>query len=466
MNPNIVWITVDSLRTDHTTLHGYDRDTTLSMESLKNRGNSTYFTQCFSHGIDTAASTASIMTGTYPSYHQVNINDSVGVIPKNMDTLPELLSQTGYSTACVTRNPRLNLIGADRGFQRFHEVSYSSLLNPQLLPMSIKYGLNIFEESAGFSIDKMDHSLTFIVNEMAKRWIDSLSKSEPYFLYLHYNEPHRPYLPPRSFRDRYLHDLPVSVSEAAEIAKDIHENAYEYIANGLPLSEKQWMVLEAMYDAAIAYTDRKIGQIIEYIESASSNNTIIVITADHGELFGEGGYLAHQFLLNDSLTHVPMIVSGMKNVIDDSDRLCQHGDIVRTLLEITNSKFNKDQFEATVNLQSGHRQYAVSQCNPSFGHIREYNPEFERGVAHSTLTTGLRTEDFKLLNSNKRTELFKLPDEKTDVKQKYPEKFEKIIDYYDFWFENYGESPYSSQDADDYDKDTKQRLEDLGYLVD
>ncbi len=415
MQPNIVWITLDSLRADHTTLHGYDRDTTTAISEFAASGNAVNLKQCFTHGIDTAASSASIFTGTYPSYHRVNIGDNVGTIPSQLDTIPELLGQNGYRTACVTRNPRLDLIGADRGFDQFHEVSYSSLLQPGLLSTSLKYGLNIRRHSAGFSLDKMDHSLTYVVNDIAKQWLDSLSSSEPFFCYLHYNEPHRPYHAPLSYLDRYTDDLPVTTPEAAAIARDIHENAYDYVANDLPLSETDWNALKAMYDAAVAYTDRQVGKILDYLETLALDDTIVVITADHGELFGEGGYLAHQFLVRDELTNVPLVISGLEGVDRHTDSPVQHGDVMRTLLEVAGVDIDTEQFGGTIDLRSDRREFAVSQADPTFDYIRDSIPTSNRVPPTDRSQRAFGRRGYKLVHSEGRTELFDLPDEEHDV---------------------------------------------------
>ncbi|MEA5388445.1 sulfatase-like hydrolase/transferase [Haloarculaceae archaeon H-GB11] len=115
--PNIVWITLDSLRYDRTTMSGYRRDTTPNLARLASGGRS--FSECTAHSNFTLVSAPSILTGTYPSHHGVGmgINDR---LPESVPTVAELLSAAGYHTGCISEIARVSdATGLDRGFDTF-----------------------------------------------------------------------------------------------------------------------------------------------------------------------------------------------------------------------------------------------------------------------------------------------------------------------------------------------------------
>jgi arylsulfatase A-like enzyme len=390
--PNVVWVTIDSVRADHTSIHGYERDTTPNLATIGREG--VIFQNCVAHSVATAASTASIVTGTYPSKHQVAMGEAVGKIPDELDTAAELFSEAGYRTACVTTNPRLRLVGADAGFDTFHDVSRSTLLQPSNLKTTAKFLANLWSHSVGLSTDGLAHSFSLVINDLATRWVESLPDEEPFFLYVHYNEPHRPYLPPKPWQDRYIDCLDVSAAEAADIATDLHENAVEYIADGLPLSPTEWAAVKAMYDAEIVYTDKMVGRLFETVGAAE--DTSFVATADHGELLGEGGLFGHLKTVIDPLVHVPAVADGIPGVENDIGGVVQHADMMKTLLEVAGGR--TAQFEAAVDLRSESRKFAVSQEHATdYAVYEEFNESFDPEEHLHGGINALRTEDFKLV---------------------------------------------------------------------
>ncbi|WOY07717.2 sulfatase-like hydrolase/transferase [Halobacterium salinarum] len=169
-NPNVVWITLESVRQDHTSVGGYDSDTTPNIANIAAKSRATSFSHCFSHSLWTPPCSASILTGTYMSSHGLGMDGSAGEkIPAGLDTLPELLSEEGYATACLSPSPYISeATGLDRGFDRFTRLSAKRLLNAAD-PMSlIKYALGVRSDGPGFTLNYRRHNLSFIMTEMAK----------------------------------------------------------------------------------------------------------------------------------------------------------------------------------------------------------------------------------------------------------------------------------------------------------
>lgn len=459
-NPNLIWITLDSLRYDHTSMAGYGRDTTPNLQRIADRSEGRTFSECIAHGNWTLSSSTSILTGTYPSHHTVGLDESTKLTPK-LRTVAELLKERGYATACLSDNTHVSdATGLSRGFDRFSWLSSSTLLETAGVKSLAKYALNVRKHSAGFTLDDTKHATPFLMNEVGTRWLDDLRNEEPFFFYLHYNEPHRPYYPPLPYLDRYTDDLDVSTEEAAEISMEVHENLYEIVANGCDLSETEWGALHAMYDAEIAYTDEMVGRLFDHVRSLDLDDTIFVVTADHGELFGEYGLLAHKLCLHDAIINVPLVVHGPTDVTD-ADDLVQHADLMRTFVEAAGG--STEQLQG-VDLREEAREHTIAQRGgASFESLLKYNPDFDTDRYHEPMLNCLRTDEFKYQTSGERSELFALPDEETDVQDRHPETTAALGRRLDEWLETDGQPVDASREAEFTDAMERQ-LRDLGYV--
>jgi uncharacterized sulfatase len=460
MKPNIVWLTLDSVRADHTTMAGYDRDTTPNLQRIADLPGGQYFSNCFASGIGTPTSSASILSGTYPSRHGLSTTN--GTLPADLDTLPELLAEQGYATAGLSRNSYVSSgTGLDRGFDRFEWISGSTFFQSVPPAVIARYLLNVRSHSAGLTTDTARHATPFVMNKMLERWLKDLRTTRPFFLYAHYNEPHRPYYPPLPYLDQYTEELSMTAEQAVERSMEIHESVNEIIADGYTLSEADEAALIAMYDAEIAYTDSMIGRLFDYVQSLELGETVFVVTADHGELFGEHGLLAHRLVLDDAVTHVPLVVHGLDDLAVPPDDLVQHLDVVRTLLELAGGRTEQMQ---GVNLFGEGREYAISQRGPSdFSTYRQHNRDFDTSRFHGSTLTGFRTDTFRYQRSDDRRELFELPDESTDVAADYPDVVERFDADLSEWLSTDGQ-PVSSGTEDELTESMRRQLRDLGYV--
>jgi len=299
---------------------------------------------------------------------------------------------------------------------------------------------------------------------MAKRWLaDFDACEEPYFLYLHYNEPHRPYYPPLTYLDRYTDNLEISTEEAAEFSIHVHENMSKVIAEGCPFTDDEWAALKAMYDAEVAYTDACIGRLFEYVQSLDGE-TVFVVTADHGELFGEKGLLSHKILLHDALVNVPLIVHGFEEIDHQVDELVQHADLMETF--VAQAGGDTSQLHG-VDLRTETREFAISQegeSQPPLDQFREYNPDFDASLYHEPFLTALRTKEFKYQKSAAGSELYRLPDEDTDVSEDYPDVATDLDEKLTEWLETEGQ-PVGGPREGEFSDAMREQLEDLGYMV-
>jgi uncharacterized sulfatase len=444
-------------------MEGYERDTTPELQRISDSTKGQWFSNCFSHNNSTRTSTASIITGTYPSHHGVRRNR---VIPSELDTVPEILSDVGYHTVGISRNANSSM-GFNRGFDDFEWISSSQFLSAVDLPTVIKYGLNIRSHSAGFTTNTAKHATPFIINDMAKRRLGSyVGSNEPFFMYLHYNEPHRPYHPPLPYIDRYTDEIEMSTEDAAEFAMEMHYNADEMMANGADFTEEKWQALHAMYDAEIAYTDECIGRLFDYVEALGLEDTVLVITADHGELFGEEGLLSHKLVLRDALINVPLVTHGLGDLQVGEGGLLQHADIMQTIVDMGEGDTSQLQ---GINLRNETREFVVSQdwvSEEVINKFTEYNPGFKQARYPKGLHSCVRTKRYKYHSSERGAELFALPDEEKNISNKKPEKCEDFSEKLDNWMEEYGYPVSKENTKSEFSEEMKQQLSDLGYIVD
>lgn len=456
--PNIIWLTLDSVRQDHTTMGGYSRETTPHIQTIADQSDGLAFASCFSHSRSSPTSVPSILSGTYPSRHGTYYDDKAA-FPDDLPLVAELLADCGYHTVGVSNNGYASsLTGVDRGFDDFTLLGGSpvEILRSAGAGSVLKYVANIRKHSVGFETDFHAHSGAYLLNQIAKRRVRSAE--EPLFMYVHYNEPHRAYYPPLPFLDRFTDDIQMSAQDAASLAMDVHHNLVEIVANGCTLTEVEMAALEAMYDGEIAYTDERVGELYETIRD-ELGDTIVVITADHGELFGEDDMLAHKYSMHSAVLNVPMVIQGLPGLSDEG--VIQHSDVMQTLLEAAGAKTETIQ---GVDLRENTREYAISQSPPeSIEPLLEDNRDFDQSKFPPEEYSVIQDREFKYAQRPDIPRLYRLPGEGSVVTEEYPEVADTMDAWLTEWLDTEG-SRVGTGDDIDIDEEMRSRLADLGYL--
>lgn len=468
--PNIVWVTLDSLRYDHTTMSGYQRDTTQNLARIASRRQGSSHSRCFAHSNYTLASVPSILTGTYPGHHGVGMGVNER-LPDTVPTVAERMSAAGYDTGCLSEIARVSeATGLDRGFDWFEytrdrggrrylasklRAGISHLFNNVLRPGGLR------EDRRGLT-NGVGIKYTY---QLARRYVDRIADT-PFFLYIHNVGPHYPYRPPLSFLDRFTDEIQMSTAEALEFTSEVFEDndAIErHIAEGCAFSEAEWEAIEAMYDADIAYSDHCVGRLFAAIRSMDTGPTVFVVTSDHGDLFGEHDLIAHRLVLDDALTHVPLVTHGLDEIADiDQDAIIQHADLMTTFVA---SAGRDTAGMHGVDLRTETRSYAISQRGPhefAFENLLTYNDAFEIGRFHESGFTSIRDEEFRFERGDQMARLFELPDETTDVSTEYPEIRAEFEDVLEHVLEEIGAPVEAGEDAD-FTPKMEEQLRDLGY---
>lgn len=263
--PNLILIVLDTLRADHLGIYGYERDTSPALDAFA-RENLT-FDQAISPAPWTPSAVASMFTGFYASVHRMMPEDSrerarggYSMLDPSLDTLAERLAAAGYGTIGISPNP---WISREFNYQQGFEV------------------FGYFDRvRAG---DVTDRGIEAIESALAAKE----HPPAPFFLYLHYLDPHDPYSPPGEFARKYSGPLAASqFSYSAEMQKKMN-----------------------LYDGEISYLDVELGRFLGYLRSKPFYDQLkIVIVGDHGEQFRERGELGHGYRLYSEEVRVPLIV--------------------------------------------------------------------------------------------------------------------------------------------------------------
>jgi arylsulfatase A-like enzyme len=248
--PNTILITLDTTRADRMGFLGSKRGLTPNLDALAK--DSAVFTQAYSQAPLTPSSHATILTGTYPQYHQV----LTFPIPldKGLPYLPDILKTHGYYTGAIVSSlavdPKWGVPGFERGFDTY---------------------------DAGFSWEKYTPKTRYQTTERragetvahAVAWLDKRPPG-PFFLWVHLYDPHDPYEPPEPYKTRYA---------------------------------------KALYDGEIAYMDSALGTLFKQLKALGLyDGAVIAVTADHGESLGAHGEDHHGIFLYDETIHVPLTI--------------------------------------------------------------------------------------------------------------------------------------------------------------
>lgn len=463
---DVLWITLESVRQDRTSMGGHDRDTTPKLRRLADRDDAASFDRCFSHDIWTRSSTASILTGCAPCGHGTWTPETA--LRPSVPTIPELLSEHGYRTAAISQISQFShATGLDRGFDDFHYLSMETLVEEVGIPRLLRFLATVRRHSAGLTTVKNKHCLGYLEQALAKRQIrEAAAGDDPLFLYVHHGDSHHAYYPPRPWQSRFEDELELPLSDALDVSLDMSERIHEHVANGLPFDDAEWNAIEVCYDAAVAYVDQLAGDLAAFARDRL-DDPIVVVTADHGELFGEAGCLAHMLTVNDAVSNVPLVVSGLDGTDGlDTDQLVQHADVMQMIL----SDLGVDvDLPAGRDIRERARGVAVTQhsgerLRHKLDVIADRNSSFDTSRYHQSDLTSVRTRRYRYSHSDDRSELFELPNEDDDVSDEHAEVVTSFGDLVEGWLDEHETDRSDAVHRAEFTEEMERQLEQLGYV--
>jgi arylsulfatase A-like enzyme len=309
--PNVLLITVDTLRPDHLGCYGYQRKTSPYIDTLARRG--VVFRQAITAAGRTVQSFPSILTGVYPMVHGLRYEGQSHEILKDRLTLTRVLKDHGYASFAVTQG--LN-VGLHRDFDFYDPDTY---VDP--------------EGNKHYVPTRTDREAT----RKVVQWLQARKEKEkPFFLWVRYNAPHWPYEAPAPYADVFDPEYHGSHTFNDERTPGVERGDIIFGKTRLPARQIEHAV--AHYDSEVAYADLAAGELLKALETMGQlERTLVVLTADHGESLGEHDYFfEHGAYLYDPSVRVPLIMS-LPSVISPGlfvETQVRTIDIVPTVLEL------------------------------------------------------------------------------------------------------------------------------------
>jgi arylsulfatase len=280
-------ISVDTLRLDRLGAYGSPFGLTPAIDGVA--ATSVRFTAAYAPAPFTLASMAAFMTGRYPEEIGVVANDTV--VPPNVTTLAGWLKARGWRTGAVVSNVALHArSGISSGFY-YYDATFPQREAVRRLP------------------ERTATDTTTVALAMLKRL--AAQPSAPVFLWVHFQDPHGPYIPPDDFRERHLAAEQRAPDGARRLAASDSDRGFGAIPHyQFQPGHDDVAYYRAGYDGEVAYMDRELGRLLAELPlHLPPAETVVVFTADHGEGLGEDDYwFAHGEYLSPPLVHVPLLV--------------------------------------------------------------------------------------------------------------------------------------------------------------
>jgi arylsulfatase A-like enzyme/Flp pilus assembly protein TadD len=354
-SPNVVLITIDTLRADRVGCYGYKPARTPTLDALAREG--VWFRTVVAPAPLTFPSHCSILTGTYPPTH--GVRDNLGYTLSSTQTLARILKSHQYAAGAFVGAYVLDASrGLNQGFDTYSSPFRVKAASPDTLVRNLQYLRRPAEAVVADALE----------------WLQRKGES-PFFMWVHLYDPHTPYDPPARFR----------------------------------------ALLQDPYDGEIAYADYALGRLIDYLKANRLyEGTLIIATSDHGESFGEHGEYSHGYFIYDTTLLVPLILKPPGQTVVPShriDRPVRSIDIAPTILQFAGAPIlSTMQGASLVALVLGKSDVVASRA----AYAESYYPnEFGWSALRC-----LREERFKFIDAPK-PELYDLVHDPAEVHNVY-----------------------------------------------
>lgn len=341
--PNVLLIVMDTVRADHLSLYGYPRKTTPFLERLAE--DASVFTHAYAAAPWTLPSHASIFTGLYPSRHNTHAEHLW--LDNSYRTLAEMLSDDGYQTVSFSNNDYIssyhNMI---QGFERtwgkgtwadeirMPDRSFGGSVLSTLRWVRDQIRTRILVKVMENPADLFDCPNAGVTNQAVSEWLNrERDKSRPFFVFINYMDAHFPYNPDNETARLFLDEKDVKQSHRLSLRFPPIEYMLDMSKGGY--TEADIRIMNGLYDACLRYLDGEIEKLLTQMKALGIyDNTLIILTSDHGEYFGTRNRLAHGLGLHDELLHIPLIARYPSRFKAGAryDTVVTHIDIPETIL--------------------------------------------------------------------------------------------------------------------------------------
>lgn len=295
--PNILIFVMDTQPVRNLIPYGYTKPTTPNLERIAREG--LVYDNHFVTSSWTLPVHASLFTGLFQTGHGTGGQHEF--LSPTLPTMAEILAAAGYQTIGFSNNTWVNQdeTNTARGFDKYYLVPRPSGQNPQIGPED-DYVLN--DEVDSGSADTVD---------LVRHWFrEEYDENRPYFLFINCVEPHLRAWAPEPFRSQFLLEG-ITEAEARAVNQDIFAERLGNVPDRPDgyMSQRDWQILKSLYDGETACLDQRIGSLFDNLKAGGHlDNTLFIITSDHGDLLERKGMMGHHLALFDDLIHTPLIV--------------------------------------------------------------------------------------------------------------------------------------------------------------
>jgi arylsulfatase A-like enzyme len=458
--PNVLLITMDTVRADHLSVYGYSRDTTPNL--IEFARTATVYNRSIAAWDATLPAHATIFTGMYPSWHgafYARPEFPYGrPLPVGHATLAEVLGSSGYWTAESAANYSYLAAwaGLTRGFATV-DVDRPAVLATVERPFYLRAGVRRWLELA-LNVSGFDRR-TLTAEDINERALALLPQAgagrRPFFLFINYMDAHSPYIPKAPFDAQFPGRNPYfNAQKRDKLFRSVNDTSK-------PLSASEYAHLVSQYDGGIAEEDASLGSLFNRLRELSLfDNTLIIVTADHGEVFGEHGLLEHALGFTcEGLVRTPLIIKypgqHLGSRVYD---LVSQADLMPTILEAVGvAQPDRLQGESLLRPLNEAREVYVEAV--SGGGLVSKNPRF-KGFRRSIFAGSLKLTTW----TEGPPEFYDLAADPDEAHNLYSPGDPRAVDL-EKRLENWvGSIPKQQWQRQNLDKSTLERLKSLGYV--
>jgi len=468
--PNVILIVMDTTRKDHLSAYGYDRDTTPNLRAFAQQA--VRYTKAVSTSSWTLPAHASLFTGITPSEHQahfVSENDLLKQAPGTASdlskypaspldfrhwTLAEILAERGFRTAGVVSNPvYLNrFFGLHQGFKFYDDLPRASLVPQDAFSLMEWISHALPRERM---LRKTQYRLADEINKIVDNWLDR--QQEPFFLFINYMEPHMPYLPPAPYDTMYP-----GKDDSLAGWTPWNQMSHAVLSQQRKLTEREHRHLVSQYDGEITFMDSQIGILFERLRALEIyDRSLIVVTSDHGECFGEHDMMGHAVSLYNEELDIPLLIrypGGRK--AGDVDQRVSLKDVFFIILD-----------ELGISLPEGEPEMSPADELPGVlaelyrrkEYVQQWGPRFDRDLRAVFLP-----DDIKVITAtDSRHHLYDLgqdPHETRNRAEVQPEVLDQVNLQISDWVESVRAGQPNKSEQAEISAEMFKNLRALGYV--
>jgi arylsulfatase A-like enzyme len=287
---------------------------------------------------------------------------------------------------------------------------------------------------------------------------------DPFFAFINFNSAHIPYHPPKQFEERFLNQFDRWDEVDEELGRALADDAGDaYIMGNLEPGDAEWELSRYLYDAEIAYMDSLLEDLFNFLKLRDlMDDTMVIVTSDHGEHFGEHGLAYHKFALTEELVNVPLVVNYPANSEQGvSDELVSLVDLVPTIADIadislefeTDGRSLRSDSEPDVVFAETGRPNTSQRSRMLKQGSEETFKQFDRGLQM------VRSNNYKLVRDTEgNRSLYDLTDGEKEIHN------ENVIEQLEVRLEEVLQPQPTGETEEDLDEHVEQHLRDMGYM--